>query len=724
MVYSKNSPDIETFLNKWWAGFLLSLIFINGVSFYANNYRIKVGRIIRITKKDKEIIYVKDGFKFISIPVKLFGKELLLVSKGNQTYIRNNTTIFFRFPFIKGKCKGLKGVLKPVKITFLKCRLIVKLKNGVKVYAYPEKARFIAPYNSLILYRPRITTCSLEKPHYSVRAGKVYVISQRKRKKYDIKMVYVKDMKNVLSIPFTGFKKSFFIIHKGQQKKVTFRGLNFSGRNRFKKTLTMYFTNIFHFSQNSYLDFNLYPAYSTKRGFFVEYTHLLNTSILKEKTEFFYLNDRIKNPSDSFDAFFFPPPTRNRFYYHTYGDVEIKNLQMKYEIYKLSDKNLLQELFSYKFKNEKQPETYLNIQKFFEDNIYLRIFIRPNLNNFIIQSEYIPLLKIGLLSVNLTNKLSMTLLSTISYLERNDPLIAGKDTGIRLSAKNIFTYKLYQGYFNLNLYAGWMGNIYSNDILPDRLQPVFGTGLSKPFYHTSTHYSYTGLFEVKYLHSEDFKNRANTGEFFDKEDILSRTGELYLSSRNNIVLKHFEIEYNIYQEFHTKRIDTINQSSFYPFEFPTNPVPAGSHSTSHIQDLKLKIKEFTLAGRYETTPAVLFTEKPHLFSLYGEYRYKNRFLTRTTYNISRNMVNSIGVYTGLQLGANYYTAFYINYYLHEHRIVNNILTLTREFHDFYLNVSFSKDVIRNEVQFFISLEPKWGEKNILEENAKKYYFRR
>ncbi len=700
------------------------------INSYADNYKLRFTKMVRITKKNKEIkeiIYIKNKFRFFTGPVNVYGKEIVLTTKHNQTFIKNKNSIFFKFPFINGKCNGLKGTLRPIKITFLHCKLITKLRNNVKIYAYPDKIRYRSPYNALILYNSYITTCSLPKPHYKVKVGKSYITLSHHKKKYSIDKIYLKNIDNILLIPFTGFRRSFFIVQNGQQKKVTFRGLNFFSRSRFKKTLTLYFTNVLYPSKNSSLDFNFYPSYSTKRGFFIEYNHIFKAPLLQEKTEFFHLNDRIKKPSNSFETFFFPPPTRNRFFYHTYGDIYTKYFQTKYEIYKLSDANLLQELFPYKFKDEKQPETYLNLQKFIMNNLYVRVFTRPNINNFIEQTEYLPLLKLGILNFNLSEKLSITFLSSIAYLEKTNQLLAVKENTVRLTAKNMLVYKLYQEYLNVNLYTGWAGNYYSNKEstnINDKTLIFAGLGITKPLFYATTNYSYLGLFEIKYIQTKDLTNKPNTALFFDKEDILSEAAELYYSVRNNLIFTDFEIEYNIYMESYTKKLNVKNQTSFFPFELPDNPNPINTNQLSYVQDLKFKIKEFTLATRYENNVGKLFTKKPYLFSLSGEYKYKNKFIVRSTYNVSQDVANSIGIYTGLQLSSKYYAEMFINYYLNEHRIINNILTLTRVFHDFYFNIGFSRDTIRNEIRFSISLEPKFGEKNILEENAKTYHFRR
>lgn len=710
--------------NKEYIILLFFIPFLKTTAAYAETYKIKFGRMIKISKKNIETIYIKNKFKFISIPIKIYGNEIILATKGGQTFLKSKSDIFFKFPFIKGKCKRLKGTLKPIKVTFFNCKLTTQLKNDVKIYAYANKIYFKRPFSALILQHSDVTTCSYPVPHYKIGVEKLYLILSKDTHKYNIEKIYIKNMKNILVIPFTGFRKSFFIVKEGQQKKVTFRGLNFFNRNRFRKVLTLYFTNILYLSKNSFVDFNFYPSYSTKRGFFVEYSHTLTTPVIKEKTDFFYLNDNIKKPSDSFDSFFFPPITRNRFFYHSYGDVYTKYFSTKYEIYKLSDANLLQELFPYKFKNEKQPETYLNIQKFLQSNIYIRIFTKPNINNFLVQTEYLPLTKIGLLNINLTNKLHMTLISTAGYLVRNNSLPLAQSNDTRLTIKNIFTYSLPNNYFNINLYGGWMANIYNNNTLNDKFSAVGGLGIIKTLSHTSTNYSYWGLFETKYIHSDNFTNKPNNAQFFDKEDIFAKTGELYFSLKNNILFKHFEIEYNIYQELHTQKVDIANQSSFFPFELPTNSSAASARRSNHIQNIKFKINEFTLAARYENSGSKLLTTTPYLLSLYGEYRHKNKFIVQTIYNKSQDIVNSLGIYSALQLSSQYYTSIYINYYFNEHRIINNILTLTRDFHDFYFNIGFSRDVLRKEILFSISLEPKLGGKDILEKKAQKYYLRR
>lgn len=697
------------------------------ISIYSDNYKLRFGQMVKIAKKKKEIIYIKNKFRFFSGPVTIYGKEIILTTKYNQTFIRSKNDIFFKFPSINGKCNGLKGTLRPIKITFLNCRLITRLRNNVKIYTYAKQVRFRTPYNALILQNTYITTCSLPKPHYRIKVEKSYIILSKGDNKYGIERIYLKNTGNILLMPFTGFRKSFFIVRGGQQKKVTFRGLNLFSRSRFKRTLTIYFTNVFYPSKNSSLDFNFYPSYSTKRGFFMEYNHRFKSSILEEKTDFFYLNDRVKNPSDSFDTFFFPPATRNRFFYHSYGDIYTKYFLTKYEIYKLSDANLLQELFPDKFKNEKQPETYLNLQKFIKNNLYVKIFIRPNINNFIDQTEYLPLLKSGILNFNISEKLSITFLSSLAYLERTNQLLSIKNDTVRLTAKNMLTYKLLQKYLNVNLYTGWAGNYYSNketSNINDKTLIFGGLGVAKPLFYTTTKYSYLGLFEVKYIQTNNLTNKPDTALYFDRDDILSESGEIYYSLRNNIIFQNFEIEYNVYMESYIKKLNVKNQTSFFPFELPDNSNPIGSNQTSHIQDLKFKIKKFSLATRYENNVGKLFTKKPYLFSLYGEYKNKNKFIVRTTYNVSQDIANSIGIYTGLQLSSKYYAGIYINYYLNEHRIINNMLTLTRIFHDFYFNMVFSRDTIRNEIRFSISLEPKIGEQNILEENAKIYYFRR
>jgi hypothetical protein len=166
-----------------------------------------------------------------------------------------------------------------------------------------------------------------------------------------------------------------------------------------------------------------------------------------------------------------------------------------------------------------------------------------------------------------------------------------------------------------------------------------------------------------------------------------------------------------------------NQTSFLPFEFPDNfNVP--TKRFSHIQDLKFKFSGFTVATRYENNSGKLLTSKPYLYSIYCEYKKKNRFVFRTSYFVSTNIANALEMSSGVKLVSDIFANIYLNYYIDKHKIVNNMLTITKDFHDFYFSIIFSRDTLRNEVRFAFSVEPKWGDKDILGKNVQISNFRR
>jgi hypothetical protein len=691
-------------------------------------YTLRFGNIIKVDKEGKKLI-INKGFKLRMQQLLIKGEEIFIFTKKEQTLIHSRKPIIFSLHIIYGKCNTIRGNLKRGRIRFHQCRIILTLKNKIKIFLFSKKAYYTHSISTLILKDTFFTTCSLLKPHYKISAEKVYIRTTRDTAgKIGLDEVYIKNIRNPLLIPLTGFKRSFYLVKNGEERNVTFRGITFTHKTRFKRIFTLHFKNTFHPTKDSKYEFTLNPSYSTRRGFFIQYSHLLETTNFSNKSNTFYLNDKIENPRDEFEKNFFPPPTRNRYFIQSYGDIYSSHLNIKYEVYKLSDPNLLVELFPEKLKNEKQPESYLNIEKFFQHNFYFRLFFKPNINSFLNQTEYLPSLKVGILNLPLAENVTFTTLTSFSFLENNSLLTPIKTNSFRAQTTSLISFKALQEPVNLYFDTGILSTYYTNKpiaTITDKTSVVGAIGLAKSFNNISKKLVHSGLFEIKYTQSNLISKKTTSATFFDKEDLINDGGELYTSLRNSFLFKHFEVEYSIFREIYTKKILTTNQYSFFPYEFPDNfNFTATSRKSTQIQDLSLKVGNFSIGTRYENSADKLFTTKPYLFTFYSHYNYKGKFIIRTAYNISAPIANAITMYGGIKLPSNYYLSTLITYYFNEHRIVNNTFALTKEFHDFYFGVNFSVDQIRKEVKFSLYIEPKFREKNLLEQDKKQSFLRR
>jgi hypothetical protein len=595
------------------------------------------------------------------------------------------------------------------------------------LFVRARKARLLSR-KSLKLKDASISTCSYVKPHMEIKIRELHLRIREDRVSGKARGITL----NLFSIPLLYLPSKSF--REGMDW--IFRGFKLGRTSRFGYYLLTRIGLDIPKDDLEWGKIELRSDYRRVRGYAsgidLEYKWKNYCGFL----ESYYLKDKGPNPRIPFDRQFIPLEKDDRgrvkfFHRHTLSRFSRAEIELSY----LSDKNILQEFYEREFKEGKEQENlfYLRWQK---KNRAITLLGKYRLNpHQLLQVEYIPKIKFHTILSHLGGGFFLSCSAEGGLLRRRSTRekILRFDTDFDISRP--FDLRL----FLLTPFAGGRLSIFGKDLAgKDRARILKRCGIklttiasrifdlrSKPLgIHKLRHLAHL---EIGYV---DSSSNIQPEELiqFDPIDALGSFEEFSISLRNSLQTKikekgaeriheflSLDLAAEYYPESH-RDTTSFKQSNFF---FPFNWILLAP------QDKLYKRRKLSnLVANLEFTPKKFFK-----LSILEEYDLKRRkeeqrevkiiftpakeLIISLAQNFSRKKVNAITTSLFCKLAELWSISAHRQYDLRDRKLLLERLSLRREFHDFFMEIGYLSNPIRDERAVIFSIIPKFLGKDIL-----------
>lgn len=461
----------------------------------------------------------------------------------------------------------------------------------------------------------------------------------------------------------------------------------------------------------------------------------------------YYLRDKGPNPAVKFDRQFIPLESKDRGRARAFHRHELSpEWRAEAEASYLSDRNLLQEFFEQEFKEGKEQETVAYL-RWRDENRMATYLERHRLNDFQTQNEYLPSLSFAMLSEPLgtppgiLSVLGTPTFSTESQLT-NIRRMYDEDLRIedrrmwRLDSWNTVSFPYDFDLVDVTPFVGGRMTLFQENLEGDadaRAIMSAGTRVGTNVHRTyggwqSATLGMNGLRHIVRVDTRYVNNyHANVAPeelyFYDDVEDLGEFEEVSFELRNRFLTRVRSGDKLIPHEFFSvglgweiypdKNRDTSRyrrQNFLPPFNWMTAAPDKDGIFQQRAQsnlywDLTLTPKDYvslTTLGEYnphdrttETYEVMLYAYPSSTLSISVDQRFVNGTTKGTTYG------GQLRIADAWSFSA---TTLY-DYRLKEY--VKYSTDLTRDFHDFLLDVGFESDRARDERRFLVAITPKF-----------------
>ncbi len=453
------------------------------------------------------------------------------------------------------------------------------------------------------------------------------------------------------------------------------------------------------------------------------------------------MDDKGPNPDNDFDQKFLPleEERRARFrFFHRAALSDVLRVDLEYSW--LSDRNLLEEFFEEEFKEQKEQETALYL-RMIEGSYGGYLYQRNRINDFQTQVEFLPKTRFYMFDLPVIGGrvagITYTQEAEVAHLrQRQDEAVGGAEPRTwRADSLNTLVGALRAGVVTVSPFAEARATWVRDDLEGEPETRLLGTAGVRARSEWSRVYDASweavGLRRLRHLASFEVRaaatmvNTVDPAEFvpYDATDPRGEFAEIVLETRHRFQTRAPDgkggsavvefLEAGLQAEYYPRHRRDTGRELVDNYEAPFHWISLKPHdSTGAIAertwsnlhwDVQFRPAKF-LSGsaRGEYNPVHKQEEKRE-FTVTWAPAPKTSFTLGQVFLI--NVTNAITVQAQWQVTEKWRVNAGVQYDYEAEEFIGRRLTVTRDLHDFLLEVIFEEDVGRDEKKFYVTFVP-------------------